>query len=81
MKALRYFLLIGMAALCYGFQVPEGTADHCDNSRGTKAMHKCACRHATECPKEGEQGDEPGAKCKTYCHPEKCGCMHSCKIT
>jgi hypothetical protein len=71
---LRAAILVMFAALCYGFQqTPEGTAERCDNARDTP--HKCACGRAMmKCTIPGDTIEEPGKKCSTYCHPEKCFC-------
>ncbi len=54
----------------------EGQPASCDNFRGTVPSHRCTCNRATECP-TGEHREED-RKCKTYCRPEACKCLHPC---
>ena len=72
------FCLILAAAACFAFQAPEGTADRCDNFFNTPAAHRCDCNHATDCPMPGHAQAEPTNKCKTYCKPDHCHCLHPC---
>lgn len=48
----------------------------CDNYHKTAPAHRCSCNRATECPNGEKRAEDP--KCKTYCRPEACKCLHPC---
>lgn len=79
MKLIKAVGLIGIAALCMGFQAPDdeeqrlpGQPDRCNNYAAT--VHKCACSRAMmACRTPGDRA-KPNASCSTYCRPSACSC-------
>lgn len=58
------------------YRAPDGTIQPDTCATHENDTHPCECQRATACVGGGPNGgQEPGAKCKTYCRKNACSCV------